>query len=460
MKKVRGHRWWSVFTASLLALHGPALAQLDATGTMGGKTEPAAVRTLLLEDAYRLALANEEQIKIAGRELAKAQLLPRRAITQLTPRADILGTYTRNKEELAFTFPEGFGGTQAGTSSAIRPLESWQGIFAITQPILQPSFFPARQLGKDAVQQSIQQYDFTAREVLFGVARAYYNVLRVQAQIAVAQETLQRTKDTLQQAQTRLRVGEVAETDVLRAEVEVAQAEQNLTTFQNDQRLTLTVLARTIGVQDSLQIVEPTPPQYPRDGYEQLVAKAYQHRQDLRAQEFAVNIARQRKNLVLARYAPQVDSQWRFDRRDTETFAERDNFWTLFLNFRIPLFDGGVREIDLLEQEENLGQAQLQVERLRKDIAVEVQQALVAAETLSATLVTLKKQVTLAERNYDLTAKQYRVGEATSLDVNNTLNTLNLVRVRLTDQTYACQLALLNLQHVVGAFGQEYLPQR
>lgn len=459
MKKVRGNLGWSVFTIGMVVVHGAALAQLEATKTAMEKTEPAAVRELPLEEAYHLALANEEQIKIAGRELAKAQLLPWRAITQLTPRADVTGTYIRNKEELAFIFPEGFG-SRAGTASVIRPEASWQGIFALTQPILQPSFFPARQLGKDTVQQSLQQYDFTAREVLFGVARAYYDVLRVQAQIAVAQETLQLTTDQLQQAQVRLRVGEVAETDVLRAEVEVAQAEQNLTTIQNDRRLALTVLARTIGVQDALQVVEPTPPPYPREGYEQLVAKAHQQRQDLRAQEFAVNIARQRKNLVLARYAPQIDTHWRYDRRDTETFAERDNFWTLFLNFRVPLFDGGVREIDLMEQEENVGQAQLQVDRLRKDIAVEVQQALVASETLSATLATLKKQVALAERNYDLTAKQYRVGEATSLDLNNTLNTLNLVRVRLTNQTYAYQLALLNLERVIGSFGQAYLPQR
>lgn len=458
MRKVLRNRWWSVFTASLLALPGPVLAQLNVTVSPGEKTEPQAVRTLSLEDAYHLALANEEQIKIAGRELAKAQLLPWRAATQLTPRADVTGAYTRNKEELAFVFPEGFGAATSG--SAIRPLEVWQGFLGVTQPILQPSFFPSRRLGQETVQQSMQQYDFTAREVLFGVARAYYDVLRVQAQIAVAQETLQLTTDQLQQAHVRLRVGEVAETDVLRAEVEVAQAEQNLTTIQNDRRLALTVLARTIGVPEPLQVVEPTPPPYPRDAYEQLVARAYQYRQDLRAQEFAVNIARQRKNLVLARYAPQIDTHWRYDRRDTETFADRDNFWTLFLNFRVPLFDGGVREIDLMEQEENVGQAQLQVDRLRKDIAVEVQQALVASETLSATLATLKKQVALAERNYELTAKQYRVGEATSLDVNNTLNTLNLVRVRLTNQTYAYQLALLDLERVIGSFGQAYLPQR
>lgn len=461
MENVRGHQGWSVLVAGMLALCSPALAQLNATEMSSGETASAAGRTLSLEDAYRAALANEEQIKIAGRELAKAQLLPWRAIAQLTPRADILGLYTRNKEELAFQFPPELGGGAAGTSgSAIRPLEIWQGIFNVTQPLLQPSFFPSRQLGKDAVQQGEQQYDFTVRAVLFGVAQAYYDVLRVQAQIAVARETLQLTTDQLQQARVRVRVGEVTETDALRAEVEVAQAEQTLTTTQYNLRLASTVLSRTIGAKESVQVVEPTPPQYPAETYDQLLNKAYQHRQDLRAQEFAVNVARQRKNLVLARYAPQIDTQWRFDRRDTETFAERDKFWTLFLNFRVPLFDGGVREIDLMEQEENLSQAQLQVERLRKDISVQVQEALVAVETSSVTLETLKKQVALAQRNYEITSKQYGVGEATSLDVNNTLNTLNLVRVRLTNQTYAYQLAILNLERVIGSFGQVYLPSR
>jgi outer membrane protein TolC len=425
-----------------------------------GAVEASTGRAIALEDAYRAALANEEQIKIAGRELAKAQLLPWRAVTQLTPRADVNGLYTRNKEELAFQFPGGFGGATETTGSAIRPLEIWQGIFNVTQPILQPSFFPSRQLGKDSVQQSEQQYDFTVRTVLFGVAQAYYDVLRVQAQIDVARETLQLTTDQLRQARVRVRVGEVTETDALRAEVEVAQAEQTLTTTQYNLRLAATVLARVIGVKESVQVVEPTPPQYPAEKYEQLLNKAYQQRQDLRAREFAVDIARQQKNLVLARYAPQIDTQWRFDRRDTETFAERDKFWTLFLNFRIPLFDGGVREIDLMEREENLGQAQLQVERLRKDISVEVQEALVAVETSSTTLETLKKQVALAQRNYEITSKQYGVGEATSLDVNNTLNILNLVRVRLTNQIYAYQLAILNLQRAIGSFGQEHLPAR
>jgi outer membrane protein TolC len=190
------------------------------------------------------------------------------------------------------------------------------------------------------------------------------------------------------------------------------------------------------------------------------VEKASKQRQDVRAQAAAVEVARQRKNQVIARYFPQVNVQWQFPRLDSPTFANRDRFWTMLLNFQVPLFDGGVREIDLQEQSENLAETELQLDRLRKDVAVEVKQSLLAVETLGATLQTLKKEVALAQENYDITSKQYRVGLATSLDVNTALNTLNQVRTQFTDQTYAYQVVLLGLDRSVGSFAQDYLPQR
>jgi outer membrane protein TolC len=422
-------------------------------------SEDVAAPTITLEEGYRLALTNEEQIKIAERELVKAQLLPWRAIALLTPRTDIIGLFTRNKEEIAFiSQPDLPGGT--GTPSTIRPLESWQGTFTVTQPLIQPAFPSTRRLGQESVRQSAQRYSFTIQEVLFGVARAYYDVLQTQAQIGVAKDTLRLAQDELRQAQARFRVGEVTKTDALRAEVAVARAERQLITDQNELQLNFTILARTIGVKEPLRVIEPTPPQYRGGGYEQLVEVASKQRQDLRAQGSAVEVARQRKNQVIARYFPQVNTQWQFPRLDSPTFANRDKFWVLTLNFQVPLFDGGVREIDLQEQQENLKEAELQLARLRKDIAVEVKQALLAIETLGATLETLKKEVTLAQENYDITSKQYRVGLATSLDVNTSLNALNQVRTQLIEQTYTYQVALVSLDKAVGAFAQDYLPQR
>ncbi len=454
--RIRLKQWLGQGCVAVVFLLPTAWADSDPGEPVG---EASTVRELTLDEAYRLATANDEQVKIAGSELAKAQLLPWRAIAQLTPRTDIAGTFARNKEEISFTQTSTLPGGTA-TPSLIRPLESWQGIFSVTQPIIQPSFFPSWQLGKDAIRQNEQQYDFTVREVLFGVARAYYDVLRAQAQISVAQDTLKLTQDELKQAQVRFKVGEVTKTDVLRAEVEVARSERAVITTGNNLQLTLAVLARVIGLRGSVRVVEPTPPAFSGEHYEQLMTKAYKQRQDLRSQEAAIEVARQRRNLVRARYFPSVDALWQFPKLDSPTFANRDEFWTLTLNFQVPIFDGGVREIDLQEQEENLSQSQFQLDRLKKNVRVEVKQALLDVETLASSLDTLKKEVSLAQENYNITSKQYRVGLATSLDVNTALNSLNQVRTQLIDQTYAYQVSLLGLDHAVGVFAQDYINQR
>lgn len=432
---------------------------------LGPDPEPALGHGQLipLAEAYRLAIDNEERIKIASHELGKARLLPWRAIAQLTPRGDIQGTYTRNKDEISFVggniLPPG-AESLFSTGSVIRPLDRWTGIFRITQPILEPAFFATRQLSKAAVRESAERYAFTVREVLFGVARAYYGVLRSQAQARIATETLGLGQDELRQAQVRFRVGEVTKTDVLRAEVAVEQARRQVVTDRNRLRLAFTTLARTIGVPEPLAVAQPEPLAYSPLPYERLLEQAYSQRQDLRAQELLVEVARQRKNLVLARYAPRVNARWEFPRLDAETFAERDKFWTLFLNFEVPLFDGGARELDLIEENKNLFQAQLRVEQFRKDIQVELRDALLTVETLGSTLDTLEKEVNLAQENYTITSKQYRVGLATSLDLNTALNALNQVRTQLTDQTYAYQIALLRLRQTTGVFATDYLPQR
>ena len=130
------------------------------------------------------------------------------------------------------------------------------------------------------------------------------------------------------------------------------------------------------------------------------------------------------------------------------------------MNLRWTIFDGGSREIDLLEADETLSQAELRVTELEKQIRVEVREALLAVETLHTTLETLRKEVTLARENYDMTSKQYRVGLSTSLDINTSLNALNQVRTQLIDQTYTYQTALLNLDNAIGVFAQDSLPQR
>ena len=216
-------------------------------------------RVIALEEAYQLAVVNEEQVAIAARELAKAKLLPWRAVALMAPRGEIGGAYSRNKDEIAFNAPPEarslFGG-----SSVIRPRNNWLSTFQVTQPLIEPSFFPSWRLGKDAVREEEERYEFTIRGVLFGVAQAYYEVLRFEAQVKVAQDTLKLAQEELKRAHVRFRVGEVTKTDILRAEVAVERAGRALIVDRNRLKLARTVLARTVGLSETVGVLEPTPP--------------------------------------------------------------------------------------------------------------------------------------------------------------------------------------------------------
>lgn len=416
-------------------------------------------RVLTLDEAYQLAIQNEEQIEIAARELAKAELLPWRALALMAPRGEIAASYSRNKDSIAFNAPREMRSVFGGTS-VIRPQDNWHGSLEVTQPLLKPSFFPAWRLGKQAVEERKQRYDFRVRRILLGVAKAYYELLRYVAQAKVARDTLVLSREESNRAQIRFRVGEVTKTDVLRAEVAVGRAERSVVVEDNRLKMSRTVLARVVGLAEGVSVTEPPRTETMELDYAKLLDFAYANRQDLRAESLNIAIARENKNMVLARYLPEVHARFSYPRLDPETFANRDEFWSFFVNLRWSIFDGGMREIDLLEANENISQAELGVDELKKNIRVEVKGALLTVQTLETTLETVRNEVSLANENYVMTSKQYRVGLSTSLDVNTALNALNQVRTQLIDQTYAYQIAILNLDDTTGSFAENYISQR
>ena len=176
-----------------------------------------------------------------------------------------------------------------------------------------------------------ERYEFTVRGVLFGVAQAYYEVLRFEAQVKVAQDTLKLAQEELKRAHVRFRVGEVTKTDILRAEVAVERASRALVVDRNRLKLARTVLARTVGLSETVGVLEPTPPQAVENGlYRPCLTGPMPSARTCAPRNLAVRVARERKNLVLTRYFPQVDAQFSYPRLDPETFADRDEFWTLF----------------------------------------------------------------------------------------------------------------------------------
>src|SRR5690606_7063429 len=80
---------------------------------------------LTLPDAYALAIRHFENVQIADADVERAKLAPYRALTTVAPSLNVVGSFTREKEEIEFNTPPGF--EFFGDSPVIVPQEVGRG---------------------------------------------------------------------------------------------------------------------------------------------------------------------------------------------------------------------------------------------------------------------------------------------------------------------------------------------
>lgn len=432
---------------------------LAAFGAVSGHAcfagERSLAETITLEDAYARALATDQSIRIAYLEVRKANLLPWSALTRLGPQLTGSSGYARSRQ--SFTRSTDTIPLSGTTTSSSHNAALSSGI-TLEQPLIDLTVFPAYRLGKLSARAARLQHRFTIRGTLFGVATAYYEVLKLQQLVTVNKQTLDLSSEQLDLAQKRADVGEVTRSDVLRARVSVENARRALVESENTLLLDRNTLGNILNLapESDFRVIEPR--EYSANAIEfaELWQRALGQREDLRAQAIAIDEDIQRRNEVIGEYGPRVVSQISADANNSSgTAGSRSHSWDASISVQVPFFTGGQREIDLLTATRQIEQTRLQRDQLAKTIEQDVRAAWLETRTLSQTLEALKIQVAAAEQSYEDLRNQYRAGTATSVDVLSALNDLNTSRKDFAVERYDYQVALRKLEQVSGGFENE-----
>ncbi|MEA3187123.1 MAG: hypothetical protein QOD99_953 [Chthoniobacter sp.] len=404
-------------------------------------------RTITLEAAYERALATDQSIGIAYWELRKANLLPWSALTRVGPSVNGRSTLTSSDQS-------SFSGGHVQNS---RTDLGSSGSLTVEQPLIDLTVFPAYRLGKLSARSAWLEHRFTIRGILFGLAQAYYEVLKQQRIVLVNRDTLELAGKQLDISQVRADVGEVTRADVLRAHVVVETARRALIESENLLLLDRNTLANILNLHDDSRFELVEPPNYPttRLPFDELVGRAYACREDLRVAELAIDEDIARRGEVIGSYGPRLVAQWNGSlSANSGTASSHVNQWGSNLAVQLPFLTGGQREIDLLSANRQIMETRLNRDKTAKQIQQDVKQAWLTVRTLEGTLTALKVQVEAAAQGYEDLQAQYRAGTATSVDVLTALNDLNSARRDLATQTYDYQVALRNLEQVSGVFQQ------
>ncbi len=287
----------------------------------------------------------------------------------------------------------------------------------------------------------------SARLAVAGQAAAdYYDLLRKNALLAVAQETLLEDQRALGDVQKRTNAGDAAGIDVLQAQVPVEAASAALEGAENDQAVARETLNSLLGRPlDSPLVLADVPPGSLALPYtlDQAEAFALQRSPDVRAAE--ASIRADRAALAAARlYRDPALSLQAIDIRskDVTSFRSED---TVQAAVTLPLTDGGLGKAQVQEAQAALDGAEAQRETVRRETLAAVSAAYLTAQSRRRQVQSALASQTIAQITYDKTTLGYRSGLFPLLQVLTARAALTQARIAYTQAIYDAAAASATL---------------
>ncbi len=267
---------------------------------------------------------------------------------------------------------------------------------------------------------------------LFETSRDYYNLQNANAQVDIQLASVEDAQQTLKDAQLLEQAGLGTRFDVLRAEVELANAEQNLTTSRANQNTARRQLAETLslGQQIDLQTADEIKEAGVwNQSLEETIILGYQDRAELDQLLARREINEQQRKIVLSAIKPQLSLFAEYDVLEIDD-DETDlvNGYTVGARLQWSIFDGGTALARARQEETDILIDQTAFANQRNQVRIEVEQAYFELQANKENITTSEKAVEQAEESLRLARLRFQAGVGTQTDVIDSQTELTTAR--------------------------------
>ena len=294
-------------------------------------------------------------------------------------------------------------------------------------------------------------------DISYEVRRQFYNLVKAQKLLEVREESVERSKGQLERAESLYELGAVAKSDVLRAKVDLAQAELDLITVTNVVELEKVRLAKMMGLESDREISIESDLEFEEVDLDRqhLPETAAANRPDLRA---AAERLRAGQAGVRAAEGGQYPSffgsfnwRWRDDEfpNATSDFSSRYT-WDVAMGISIPIFDGMVTRGNIGEARAALTTREREYEEVRDVVELEIKEALIGLEEARQRIRLSEQQLESAQESYNLAEEQYEVGLGTILELTAAGVELTLAESQRVDAITDYKVAIAFLDRASG----------
>jgi len=306
--------------------------------------------------------------------------------------------------------------------------------------------------------------EIAARGLVVTVVQAYYRFLVAQRKYDTSQRAAAQGRRFLDISQKLEQGGEVAHSDVIKAQIQFQQQQRDLQEAElemNRGRLELAVLIfpdfnEQFSVVDDLQTPEPLP------SFAEVQSAAARQNPDLRAAVGALQEAQQGIGVAWSGFLPslRLDYFYGIDANHFATrqfdpasqLAVRNLGYAATATLQLPVWNWGANRSRLKQAGLRREQAQLELTFTQRQLLARLRALYDEAHTARLELDSLRQSAELAAESLRLTTLRYQSGEATVLEVVDAQNTSTLTRNAFSDGQSRFRMALANLQTLTGTF--------
>jgi len=407
--------------------------------------EPVEIFTL--EETITLAIQVNLELKSSKEETAASLSAKKAQRTHFFPTFSTSYKYTRSDE-----------GARTG-GLAMGSKDEYGFVTSFSQPIFTGfSLLNQYKISRLGLDVSKTSESLLRQDIIFESKKRYFELLQTQKLIGIAKETVTQIAAQKDVAENFYKVGMTPLNDFLQAQVELANAEQELIVAKNNldnAEANFNVLLRRpirapVKVAD---ILEYSP--FEQD-IDYCFDMAERNRLETKISDLEIEIAEKELALAKKDYFPTIslEGNYFFYGDDWDVDGGAGIFdpegWNVMAVASWNFWEWGKTAYGAKEKLSRLTQAELKKEALLDNIHLEVKNAFLRTQEAEKAMIAVKKAIEQAKENFRINEERYKEQIATQTDVLNAQTLLSETITKYYNALYAFKIAKAALYRAMG----------
>lgn len=292
----------------------------------------------------------------------------------------------------------------------------------------------------------------TYNEMRSTVTNGYFKMLQADNMQKLSAESVTRLEDHLKNVQAQYDVGVVAKVDVLRSQVELANAKQTLIQAENSYQVAEANMNKIVGLPmdtnlklDNLLVYNA----YDKN-MDDCLAYAAEHRPELMQAKYNVDAAKGALMVARSGHMPQVAAQASQNWKSNSWPGDDNDNWAVGVSVEMNVFDTGVTLSKIHGAEADLKKAEETYRDTVDSVNLDVRSNYLGLREAEKRISTTKLAVEQADEDYRIAQLRYMSGVGTNTDVLDAQVALTQAKTNYTQALYDYNTSKTALETSIG----------